>query len=362
MKKSILFYILLLLISSLLLSNRSFAQGYTQWHLPEGAKMRLGKGEINDIKFSPDGSLLAVGTSIGIWLYDVQSQKEVAFLKSESNQINTITFVDNGATLVSASEGGIILTWDINTKNPAVNLSPPKMLRILHGAGYFWGSALSNDGNQLAIGDGSGSISLWDPRTGNKISTFKAHSDSVNGLAFSPDGSTLVSGSWDATIHLWDVATQKRQQTLTRSSHHTHALAFSPDGTRVANGNFGGGLQSWDLETKQKLVTFKGHTDAIQTVTFSPDGKMLASGSWDATIRLWDTDTGDQIAIITGHQHFVEEMALAPDGNFVAGTARGIISLWDANERNEQSPENKKDYGAVRKMVFSKDSRHFSQM
>ncbi len=34
-----------LLISTLLLSN-SVAQDYTKWHLPEGAKARLGKGSI----------------------------------------------------------------------------------------------------------------------------------------------------------------------------------------------------------------------------------------------------------------------------------------------------------------------------
>ena len=207
MKKTGLFYIIFLLIMGFL-TNGGFAQGYTQWQLPEGAKMRLGKGGISDIEFSPDGSLLAVGTSIGIWLYDVQSRKEVALLKSEIGQINTITFIDNGATLVSASDGGMILTWKINTNNPPITPSPPKRLRRLSGTGHFWGSALSNDGSQLAIGDGSGSISLWDLRTGDKVSTFKAHSDSVYGLAFSPDGNTLVSGSWDSQIHLWDVATQ----------------------------------------------------------------------------------------------------------------------------------------------------------
>ena len=44
------------------------AQDYTQWGLPEGAKSRLGKGTINDITYSSDGTRLAVAGSIGIWL------------------------------------------------------------------------------------------------------------------------------------------------------------------------------------------------------------------------------------------------------------------------------------------------------
>ena len=34
--------------------------------LPAKAKARLGKGKVNDIKFTPDGKQLAVGTSIGV--------------------------------------------------------------------------------------------------------------------------------------------------------------------------------------------------------------------------------------------------------------------------------------------------------
>ncbi len=49
----------------------NYTTNYTQWKLPEGAKARIGKGRISEIKCSPDGSLLAVATSIGVWLYDV---------------------------------------------------------------------------------------------------------------------------------------------------------------------------------------------------------------------------------------------------------------------------------------------------
>lgn len=40
------------------------SQDYPQGNLPEGAKVRLGKGSINDIKFSPDGTRLAVASTL----------------------------------------------------------------------------------------------------------------------------------------------------------------------------------------------------------------------------------------------------------------------------------------------------------
>ena len=48
--------------------------------MPDGAIARFGKGTIGDIAYSPDGSRLAVGGSIGIWLYDtvtLQAELEV---------------------------------------------------------------------------------------------------------------------------------------------------------------------------------------------------------------------------------------------------------------------------------------------
>ncbi|RKU22494.1 hypothetical protein C6499_19790, partial [Candidatus Poribacteria bacterium] len=79
MKKTGLFYITLLLIVGYF-SNGSLAQDQTQEHFSEGAKMRLGKGGINDIKFSPDGRRFAVATPIGIWMYDAHTGEELSLI------------------------------------------------------------------------------------------------------------------------------------------------------------------------------------------------------------------------------------------------------------------------------------------
>ena len=51
----------------ILISSNGYTQEYTTWGLPEGAKARLGKGEITTITFSPDGSKLAAASSVGIF-------------------------------------------------------------------------------------------------------------------------------------------------------------------------------------------------------------------------------------------------------------------------------------------------------
>ena len=69
-----------LLILLTVVSLNTFAQDYTQWGLPDGATARLGKGWIAEIVYSPDGTRLAVGGGIGIWLYDTATDQEVALL------------------------------------------------------------------------------------------------------------------------------------------------------------------------------------------------------------------------------------------------------------------------------------------
>ena len=119
MKKIGLFSIVFLLAAGFL--SNSFAQEYTQWHLPEGATVRLGKGEINDVKFSPDGNRLAVATDIGVWLYNAHTGAEIALIKVQPHGIktaNTIAFAPNSTILAVGNwfPGGAVEVWDTATR------------------------------------------------------------------------------------------------------------------------------------------------------------------------------------------------------------------------------------------------------
>ena len=102
MKKTSLFTFILFLVSALFLSN-SLAQENPQWQLPDGATERFGKGWISALEYSSDGTRLAVGSPIGIWLYDTTTLQEVDLLTGHTETVSAIAYSSDGSILASGS-------------------------------------------------------------------------------------------------------------------------------------------------------------------------------------------------------------------------------------------------------------------
>ena len=296
---------------------------YRTWHLPDGAMVRLGKGRIDDIAFSPAGQYLAVASGIGVWIYEVATSRALMLLPTASSVLS-VSFSPDGATLASGSADGTIRLWDVATGDPIAALEG-------HTDGV-WSVSFSPDGATLASGSWDETIRLWDVATGDPIAALEGHTDGVWSVSFSPDGATLASGSADGTIRLWDVATGDPIATLEGHTDWVLSVSFSPDGATLASGSEDDTVRLWDVATHTTIVTLEveGHTDGVWSVSFSPDGATLASGSGDSTVKLWDVATGDPIATLEGHTSSVWSVSFSPDGaTLVSGSADGTVRLWD---------------------------------
>ena len=386
MKSSRIFFVILVAIFAIvaltvfirLVTNRDSTElipsssniEYIRWQLPEGAKVRLGKGSINDIKFSPDGTRFAVATTIGVWMYDAQTGKEISLFKGDRQDIKGVAFSKDGRFLVSANSAGGIPRWNATTGelhsifvkenvrslNTAVfsadgtklvsvsglhdeiqvwNLSdgttPPIIIDIDPDfkRGQFSSIALSPDRRFLATAIHEWKkvypIQMWNAVTGKRLLTLTGHTRRIKSLVFSPDGKTLASGDEYRTIKLWNMDTATSHATF-KAPISFYALSFSPNGKLLASGCYDGNVRLWNAETKQggwqgaiskflPTLTLKGHKDGVSALAFSPDGKMLLSGSDDGTIRAWDTITGRQQFICPGHTSEISELAASEGGN-----------------------------------------------
>lgn len=91
MKRLYQFSVILLCLLIVLAFNLSTVSAqydaYTQFNLPEGAKVRFGKGSIGDLTYSPDGTVLTVSGPTGIWLYDAANGEELALLTDHTDGV-----------------------------------------------------------------------------------------------------------------------------------------------------------------------------------------------------------------------------------------------------------------------------------
>ena len=198
MQSKCLLILTIFFVSMLFQANVS-AQDYTQWHLPEGAKARLGKGTITgNSLYSPDGSLIAVASSIGVWVYDAETHQEIDLLVGHTAPVSAVAFSSDGDTLVSGSQDGTIQVWDPYTGERKAS---PRG----HSRGGVNSIAFLPKSRIFASGSSDKTIRLWSATTGNYITTLMGHTEAVTSVAFSPDGQMLASGGGhkDDTIRLW---------------------------------------------------------------------------------------------------------------------------------------------------------------
>lgn len=278
----------------------------------------------------------------------------IASLHGDASPVFGLAFSADGKKVVSASEDGAVLRWDVNSGQPT---GPPLTVTANVAARAF-----SPGGDMLAWvksqqrGDAYGTIILWDVEKDQAIGRPLTVTAGVFSVAFSPDAKLLASANGDGTISLWDVGSDQPRQIGEPITTVVSSLAFSQDGEKLAVSQEDGVITLWDVQSDQRIGQPISGTASVSSVTFSPDGEMVAFGSVDKTVTLWDVQTDQRIGQPISGTASVSSVAFSPDGKKLAwGSADGTIVVSEVENVEATRQTLIGHTGEVASLTFSPD-------
>jgi WD40 repeat protein/DNA-binding SARP family transcriptional activator len=205
----------------------------------------------------------------------------------------------------------------------------PKRLRVLdrYPVGDVAG-AVSPDGLYFALGSDTGVVRLLDLRAG-RVRRFRGrHDATVDAMTFTPDGRTMVSSGADAKVLAWDVERGELRETLSgHGDGDIFGLAVSPDGRTAYSAGDDAQAIVWDLAGDLRIIRpfdagrpFASDDGMRYPVelALSPDGRTLARTHDDGTVELIDTQTLRPRGLLHALRGFAGAVEFSPNGRLLA--------------------------------------------
>jgi hypothetical protein len=203
-----------------------------------GSTLTTRPDELDGVAFSPDGTLLAVGSgtptdlsSAGtITLFDVRDRRQLGTPLPAGGTVVSLAFSPDGRELVTSDLRGSFREWDVATRTETG--APPPGL----GPGGF-AVAFSPDGRAIGYGSATGAAELVDARSGNALVTFPIERDrsAVESVAFSADGKLIALGYESGVVAAYGVANPSQPRFRDNLGVSVHGLAFSLTATRSSS-------------------------------------------------------------------------------------------------------------------------------
>jgi len=296
----------------------------------------LGKGTLNDIAWSPDGTLLAFGTSAGVYLYDGHTFEALRDIKT-GYSVTALAFSPAGDKLAIGSRFADVFIYHLNE-----NSTPQKLdRRTGEHKGSITCLAFSESGNFLVSSDTYSNVRIWDLENNVETQILIGQYGFIQSVAFTQNDTAVVSVSSEQSIHsmyLWDVQSGAQLQTWEIGSDTTalsrHDMALSPNGSQLFHSKDDNSIEIIDVASGNVLMPliYVGESP-IFGLESSTSGNFLAVGNWEDEIHVWDAVSGSKRSQFDAHQDWITNIAFSPDDQLIVSSDNtGIVHIWNPNE------------------------------
>ncbi|KAF3146528.1 hypothetical protein TWF594_003314 [Orbilia oligospora] len=279
------------------------------WEVETGVLLRssmISSSPVFNIALSPDGGVIAFGSSEEIGLFNVETSSVQKISKTEGYGCSRIFYSPCGKMIAFLcfnrdTYHEYMNVWDTTTKlflgkcgteepsNPIINLK-------LLGSERFYG--LAPDWKTVIIIARSGKMESRGARTGAIKCRLLGYGLSHNCSAFSPDGRFFVVGSYPQIIRIWEAKALKTTNGDLVDYHGgavlRTAISQNQDISASLSYNRSNGLRLWStitgkcLRVSETIESYNQRWGGL--VKFSPDGTKLGCLS-DNRIKLLAFDS-----------------------------------------------------------------------
>ena len=239
--------------------------------------------------------------------------------------------------------------------------------QILDAKADYPAMAFSADGNLIAVGTGSGNVTIWNVSDGSLSQTLKGASYAVRAVAFSPDGNLIAAAGSDSMIQVWQVS-NGAARTPYVLKENVGKLVFSPDSRYLAIASDIFAVYDLTSGNNSPVRYYAGiapHPTA--EILFSSDSRSLITegelndanhNTWIPRILVWNLSSNRDATIKVPIPDVIQNMVVLPDGRSVLGYDASKGQL-DAIDIPGKSLTGTVDLGTILFMDYSADLSRF---
>ncbi len=287
---------------------------------------------VTALAFHPDGQQVVVGSQAGLRIVRCPDLTELRAVSIEATHVHDLRFSPDGTRL--AVVGGT----PAETGTVAVLRWPnaePQWQKALDGD-LLMAADWRADGLQLAVASLDRSVRVFDAVQGVLVHELTSHSRGVSAVGYLNEA-ILTSAGLDNSLRVWQLPEAGLVRTMDNHTAAVHDLAVRPNPDpdalpMVVSASDDRTLRLWQ-PTIGRLVRFLRLEAVPLSVTWTHDGRWAVASCADGRLRIMDPDTAQLVADLPALDGWAYSLAEHPTHTaFVVGGRNGQLQRVVFNE------------------------------
>ena len=221
--------------------------------------------------------------------------------------VTSMCIAQNGTSVVAAFEDGCFRHWDLSvsgTTEPPLSASlRPEFGSIFKGHSasiYSLDSFLG--GRMILSASEDGTVMLWDMLLKSRLAIYRAHNLPVWGVTVSPGGFYFATFGRDGTARLWSTDCGNYLRLYVGHLADVCCAAWHPNCEYLITGSEDCTLRMFEVQTGNCVRLLLGHTSPVVSVSCSPDGAIAISAAENGEVIMWDLGSGQPLSNLGQHR------------------------------------------------------------